>query len=380
MERVFNSIKDCCGCALCEYVCPQNAITMKSSDGFKYPEINGERCIDCGLCAKKCPFTKEKKSGGNCIEAFAVKHKSEDVIRNSSSGGIFTALSDYVLSQNGYIIGADFDEKMNVLHTVADTETKRDRMRGSKYIQSDTSGIYKKLEEILKTEMPVLFTGTPCQAAAARTAFPDCDNLYIVDIICHGVPSPDVWKKYVRFIEEKYNKTLSFYSFRNKELSGWRQYSAKLTFTDGTTLLHNDITGSFIELFRYDLCMRESCTDCPFASPHRQGDITIGDFWGIEDIIPEISDNKGISAVMVNTEKGREIFGRLSDAIEKYPCRAEDIAKKQPNLIRPSSHSDKAKGFNEDLKALSFSDVLKKYTRVGVKRKLIDSVKTILHK
>ena len=126
--------------------------------------------------------------------------------------------------------------------------------------------------------------------------------------------------------------------------------------------------------------MRESCTDCPFASPHRQGDITIGDFWGIEDIIPEISDNKGISAVMVNTEKGRKIFGKLSDAIEKYSCEAKDIAKKQPNLIKPSSHSDKAKSFNEELKASPFSDVLKKYTRVGVKRKLIDSVKTILHR
>ena len=378
METVYKTVTDCCGCGLCEYVCPKNAIKITDTDGFIYPVIDKDLCVDCGLCAKKCPFTKEKITESNCLEAYAVKNKSEEVINNSSSGGIFTALSDYVLSLGGYIVGADFDSEMNVIHTVAEDTAGRDRMRGSKYIQSNTSGIYKKLEEILDTGKPVLFTGTPCQAAAARTAFPDKDNLYIVDIICHGVPNHGVWKKYVDFIEKKYKKTLTYYSFRNKELTGWRQYSAKLTFSDGSTLLHNDITGSFIELFRYDVCMRESCTKCPFASHHRQGDITIGDFWGIENVMPEISDNKGISAVMINSGKGRKFFAAVEDAVNKFPCTQSDVAKKQPNMSTPSSYSNKAQPFNEDLKRLPFADVLKKYTRVGFIRRIIDLIKKIL--
>ena len=221
--------------------------------------------------------------------------------------------------------------------------------------------------------------GTPCQAAAVRKSFPDEENLYIIDIICHGVPSTDVWKKYVDFIEKKYNKKLSFYSFRNKSVSGWRGYSAKLTFDDGTVVSHNNITGSFIELFRYDVCLRPSCTSCKFTSLNRQGDITIGDFWGIENILPEISDNKGISAVMINTEKGKQIFDSVTDDINKYSCTQQDIAKGQPNLFKPSSYSNKAESFQKDIEELPFEMVLKKYTRVGFKRRIIDLVKKIIN-
>ena len=375
MESVYKALENCCGCALCENICPKNAITMTEKDGFKYPVINKEFCVDCGLCEKNCPMNAEKHSQSNCMEAFAVKHKSQEVVLNSSSGGIFTALSDKILSNGGYIIGADFDRDMNVVHTVASTAQQRDRMRGSKYIGSNTSGIYDKIKALLKEEKPVLFTGTPCQAAAVRKAFPKEENLYIVDIICHGVPSADVWQKYVKFIEKKYGKKLSFYSFRNKSVSGWRGYSAKLTFEDGTELSHNNITGSFIELFRYDVCLRPSCTNCNFTSVNRQGDITIGDFWGIEKVMPEISDNKGISAVMVNTEKGKQLFESVSGEINKYPCTQEDIAKRQPNLSGPSSYSNKAEAFQKDLKSMPFDKVLKKYTRVGIKRRIIDFIK-----
>lgn len=375
MDSVFKTLENCCGCALCEAVCPKNAITMIENDGFKYPVINKTLCVDCGICAKKCPMNAEKETQSNCIDAFAVKHKSDDVVLNSSSGGIFTALSDKILQDGGYIIGADFDSDMNVVHTVASTVEQRDRMRGSKYIGSDTSGIYGKIKALLKEEKPVLFTGTPCQAAAVRKAFPKADDLYIVDIICHGVPSAEVWKKYVEFIEKRYGKKLSFYSFRDKSLSGWRGYSAKLTFEDGTELSHNDITGSFIELFRYDVCLRPSCTNCNFTSINRQGDITIGDFWGIENVMPAISDNKGISAVMINTEKGKQLFDSVSESINKYPCTQEDIAKRQPNLFRSSSYSNKAEAFKQDLKSMPFDKVLKKYTRVGIKRRIIDFVK-----
>ena len=378
VTHVYKEKGECSGCSLCEYVCPKNAVKMTEKDGFLYPEIDSELCIDCGLCAKKCPFTEEKKEESNCLQAYAVKHKDKSVIKSSSSGGIFTALSDYVLSQGGYVIGADFDGEMNVIHTVADNKEARDRMRGSKYIQSNTSGIFGITEKLCAEDKPVLFTGTPCQAAAVRKAFPDEKNLYIIDIICHGVPSPDVWKKYVAFIEEKYGKKLTFFSFRDKEKSGWRGYSARLTLEDGSVVSHNDITGSFIEIFRYDVCLRQSCTECPFASRHRQGDITIGDFWGIEAVMPEISDNEGISAVMLNSDKGKALFEAVSENVVSYPCTQTDIAKKQPNMSAPSGYSNKADSFNADLKALPFDEILKKYTRVGVKRRLIDTAKSFI--
>ena len=378
MDTVYRSPIDCCGCALCASVCPKGAITMQQRDGFSYPVINQETCIDCGLCAKKCPFSRKKQADSNCIEAYAVKHNDASVVASSSSGGIFTALSNHVLEQGGTVIGADFDNDMNVVHVVANTPEQRDRLRGSKYVQSNTSGVYTAIKELLSTEKPILFTGTPCQAAAVREAFPKAENLYIIDIICHGVPSPEVWKQYVAFMEKHYKKTLCYYSFRNKAISGWRQYSADLTFSDGSHVTHNDITGSFIELFRYDVCLRPSCTNCRFTSKHREGDLTIGDFWGIENVLPEVSDNKGVSAVMVNTEKGKALLEAASPAFTAYPCSQDDIAARQPNLSHPSQHSNKAAAFQADLKVLPFEKILKKYTRVGIKRRVIDIVKKVL--
>lgn len=378
MNNISSLSQKCSGCGLCEHLCPKNAITMVEKDGFLYPNVNENTCVYCGVCVKLCPVNSEKLTESNCIEAFAVKHKDSNVIFNSSSGGIFTALSDKILENNGYIIGADFDDDMNLVHTTTSTTEGRDRMRGSKYIQSNTVGIYKAIRDLLNEDKPILFTGTPCQAAAVRKAFPNKDNLYIVDIICHGVPSPEVWKKYVEFIEKKYKKKLTFFSFRNKSLSGWRKYSAKLTFDDKTEILHNDYTGSFIELFRYDVCLRPSCTECNFTSMNRQGDITIGDFWGIENTIPEISDNKGISAVMINTEKGKRLFEQIKDKINVYPTTQKDIAKKQPNLSVSSSYSNKASSFKQDLNNMPFEKILKKYTRVGLKRRIIDTIKKFL--
>lgn len=378
MNNISSLSQKCSGCGLCEHLCPKNAITMVEKDGFLYPNVNENTCVYCGVCVKLCPVNSEKLTESNCIEAFAVKHKDSNVIFNSSSGGIFTALSDKILENNGYIIGADFDDDMNLVHTTTSTTEGRDRMRGSKYIQSNTVGIYKAIRDLLNEDKPILFTGTPCQAAAVRKAFPNKDNLYIVDIICHGVPSPEVWKKYVEFIEKKYKKKLTFFSFRNKSLSGWRKYSAKLTFDDKTEILHNDYTGSFIELFRYDVCLRPSCTECIFTSMNRQGDITIGDFWGIENTIPEISDNKGISAVMINTEKGKRLFEQIKDKINVYPTTQKDIAKKQPNLSVSSSYSNKASSFKQDLNNMPFEKILKKYTRVGLKRRIIDTIKKFL--
>lgn len=380
MEKLYNVPEECCGCSACADVCPKNAIQMKSQDGFLYPEIDQTKCVECGLCRKVCAFKEEKKWGSNCLKAYALRANDSNITMASSSGGVFTLLSDYVLEQGGVVYGAAYDGAMRVCHQRAETAEQRNAMRGSKYVQSDATGIYRRVRDDLKDGRKVLFTGAPCQVAALRAFLGrEFDNLICVDIICHGVPNPKVWEQYVSYMEKKYGKKLKDYSFRNKNIS-WKKYSAKLTFDDGSQIAHNDFTGSYIELFRYDVCMRPSCTRCRYASTNREGDITIGDFWGIEKVLPEVDTAQGVSAVMVRSEKGAEILCAVKDRAQLWECQEDQIAAGQRNMREPSGFSNKAEAFQADWKSLNFETVLKKYTRVGVKRRVIDGIKKILHK
>ena len=320
----------------------------------------------------------DKINKNSPLTAYAVKHNS-DIRMNSSSGGVFTALSDTILKNGGKIYGADFDENMHLRHTSADTSEKRDRMRGTKYLQIDMSGVHRKIKADLDNNLQILFVGTPCQVNAVKSYIGENGNLYTADLICHGVPSPELWEKYIKYIEEKYNKKATYFCFRNKDIA-WRRYSGRVTFKDGTIVENNRLLNAYCELFQYDLALRKACESCPFASIARVGDITLGDFWGIENILPEIDDNKGVSAVLVNTEKGEKLFNLAKNNLEIYEVTVEQITARQPNLSHPSKRSTKADTFENDLNTLPFEKVLKKYTNVGVKRRLITLIKGVLKK
>lgn len=376
MPSLFAEPRDCCGCTACESICPKHAISMVRKDGFDYPAVDESLCVGCGLCEKVCAFRQEKVERSNCLAAYACRN-AEAVRMESSSGGIFTALSDAVLTADGSVYGACFDEAMVLRHRRATTTEQRDAMRGSKYIQSNISGIFPQVKEDLKAERAVLFVGTPCQVAGLKAYLGRAyENLLLVDVICHGVPSPEIWEWFVNYVNQKYKGQMTHYAFRNKKVA-WRRYSPVVTFADGRTVGENDHTGAFIELFRYDVCMRPACTVCPYASFHRQGDITIGDFWGIEHVLPQLDDDKGVSAVMVNSEKGAKALEATS-GLELEPCTQEQIAARQPNMRKPSQPSNKAAAFAQDWKSMEFSRILKKYTRVGMKRKVIDLIKKVL--
>ena len=377
MPRLADDKTTCCGCAACAAVCPVNAVSMQNDGVFDYPAVDEARCVECKKCERVCAFKQAKPDGRRPLSAFAATH-ADGVRLESSSGGVFTALTDRFLRQGGVVYGAAYDSAMRVTHCRADGATGRDRMRGSKYVQSDMGSVYDAIRRDLDAKRPVLFSGTPCEVAAVKTFFgPESAGIFFVDIICHGVPSPAFWQDFIGLLADKYGKTVTDYRFRNKAVA-WRRYSPLVTLGDGTTVPENDLTGSFIEVFRYELTLRPACTACPYTSLSRQGDLTIGDFWGVEKRRPELDDDKGVSAVLVNTEAGRAVLDALPDGVTMTEVTVDDIAAGQVNLSRPSVRSPEADAFIRLWKEKGVEAALKKYTRVGAKRRLKDAAKAIL--
>ena len=376
--KLFEKKEQCCGCGACAAVCPAGAIVLVSDGRFSYPRIEEEKCVGCGRCEAVCSFKLPKDEAPNCLAAYAVK-APKDVRAVSASGGAFTLLSDAALAMGGAVYGAVFDEAMRVVHVRAADAAERDRMRGSKYVRSDTSGVYGQIKADLAAGVPVLFTGTPCQAAAVKAVCGESDLLYTADLICHGPASPEIWRQFIALLEEKYGKQVTDFSFRNKAVS-WREYSPKVTFADGGTAGADDLTGSFTELFRYELCLAPSCADCRYASCRREGDVTIGDFWGVEKAFPELDDGAGVSAVMVNTEKGKKLWEAASAGAEAIPCAWEQIAAGQVNMKQSAVPSPESENFYRLCAEKGMEKALAAYTRTGWKRRTKDLVKGLLQR
>ncbi len=336
--NLFDSKHQCYGCGACSNICSKNAIILKQDvNGFYYPEISSALCIECGLCAKVCQIGKETNKLNNKSE-FCFGIKANDEIReHSSSGGIFTLISDSILKDNGVCVGVKYDEKFNVVFDVASTAQQRDKFCGSKYVQGDLRDVFKKVKHYLQSGTNVLFSGTPCQVNALNFFLEslnvDTNLLLTIDLVCHGVPSPKVWKEYVSELQETYNSELSEFTFRDKN-SGWHGYHILAKFKNGLVIRENSATMSFVKLFTKDLMLRPSCYKCRYSSLNRTGDITIGDFWGIENIDVDFSDNQGVSLVMFNTEKAKKYLEDIETKIriKKY----ETSMLKQHNLYAPT--------------------------------------------
>lgn len=376
MISVFDKKEDCCGCTACKCICPTQAITMKlDKDGFLYPEINLELCKSCGLCKTVCPIQNQFIFPDRLHEpqVFAVKHRKEQIRMNSASGGAYTAISDFILKSYGVVYGAEFDEDFRVQHNRATNAEERDRFKGSKYIQSDLRGTFKQIEEDLIQDINVLFTGTGCQVAGLRKFLEEkhvkTDKLTTNDIICHGVPSPLLWHDYLNFIQKK-NK-LKSYTFRYKQ-KGWHGYNVKAEFMNGKIKINSLDIKVFVNLFSSDLSLRPSCYDCRFANLQRPSDITIGDFWGIEEMMPELDDNKGVSLVLINSSKGKEIFQQIRNELNIWESNIQDCL--QPNLQCPTKKPEKREQFWQDYYKYGFDYIAKKYAGYS----FIDGVKRLI--
>lgn len=371
---------DCCGCTACASICAHNAITMKPDTlGFLYPIVDKEKCVDCGLCEKVCAFNDNYDTSLNLEEplAYAARHKNLEELRYSRSGAVFIAFSDYILNQGGVVYGAGYADHFRVVHKRATTKEERDEFKGSKYVQSDMNTIFRQVKKDLREGMCVLFSGTPCQTAGLNSYVGKKlrENLYLLDIVCHGVPSPFIWRDYVDYIEKKNKSKIKFLEFRDKSI-GWYQ-----PHQESFVLQNNKRVVDFLlrYLFYSGLVSRPSCERCHYCNLNRPSDISIGDFWGYERSVPEMnSDNKGISLVICNTKKGQELFMNSKSSLWNKSVNLDESL--QPNLQHPSIPNPKWEAFQRDYCNCGFMYVIKKYGTKSFAFRLKGFIKGLLKK
>ena len=304
-------------------------------------------------------------------EVYAVRHKDKEIRAASRSGGVFTALSDYVLESKGVIYGCVLTDDFDAVHIRAVSKQDRDRMRGSKYIQSRLNDTYKSVKCDLDCGRQVLFSGTSCQVAGLKGFLEkEYRNLICIDIVCHGVPSPKVWQSYLLWQETKHGAKVSSVDFRNKTDFGWRDHVETLCLENGQTVNSK----VFTTLFYGHCILRPSCYKCPYKAVMHPGDITIADYWGIENAAPEFDDNKGVSLVLINNDKGKKLFDAIKKQITWKRTRIEDSM--QPPLKAPFPKPENRHNFWNDYNNRSFDYIAKRYGGMGVVRK----VKNILGK
>jgi len=346
-QTVRQNKAECTGCGACVSICPKGAIAMQpDEEGFLYPAVDGEKCVECDLCEKRCPAGKVMQENKPCV--YGAQHKDEAIRKQSSSGGVFTALARGMLQSGGVVFGAAFDEALRVEHIGAFDETELAAMRGSKYVQSDAADAMAHAASLLERGIPVLFSGTPCQVSGlkARVGKKHEEKLLTVDFVCHGVPSPGVFASYLRELEQKKGQRVVRYTFRDKR-KGWKDFSAVATFEDGTEHVGQQTTEPFLYGFLQNLYLRPSCTQCTsLRGSHHVSDITIADLWGAQTLCPHHDDDSGLSLVFANTKKGRQALEAAGAQLIMFPFADTDkLLRVNPSIEIPAKAHEKRRAF-----------------------------------
>lgn len=369
--------KLCNGCSACVFICPKNCIVMeRNKEGFLYPKIDSNKCVNCGACKTLCPVAnrEEKKKS---ISAYAVINKDENIRKSSSSGGVFTELAKYVLSKNGVVFGAAFDDNFIVKHICVQNEDDLEKLRKSKYVQSQIGESYKQAKALLEQNKIVLFTGTPCQIGGLQAYLrKPYKNLITQDIICHGVPSPKVWEKY---LEKKRKKgKIKNISFKDKS-TGWHSYSLTFEYENvkDSELVSENL---YMRLFLKNISLRHSCYNCAFKSKYRDSDITLADFWGVEKVNTKFCDDKGVSLVVLNTPKGKEIFDIVNDGLIYEKTDFEKAISYNPFMTSSVVPNKNREKFFKKLDKCDIERLAKKNTQPSFFKKVKSKLKGIIRK
>lgn len=377
--------RECCGCTACQSICKKGAIEMlPDEEGFFYPYVDMDKCIQCGLCEKVCPIVKRKNTirENSYLDLFALRIRNHDVLMKSSSGGAFSAIAEYVISQGGIVVGATYNEKMQVVHSFADNYDEYEKMRGSKYSQSNIIGVFKRCKEILSSEKTknrlLLFSGTPCQIHGLKSfLIHDYKNLITVDIVCHSIPSPMVFEDYIKFVNNHFNDRLTNLQMRYKQKNGWsQQYSYRYVFESGMSYVDPEGLFNWGTIYFSHVINRPSCEACPYTNLDRVGDFSIADFWDENKLRPDIYSKEGTSLFIINTQKGQELFKHITDKINVW--RISEREAMQPCLMRPTPSYIERKYFWKCYKKYGLEKAVKLYCVPSLRKKIRRKIRMIL--
>lgn len=353
---------------------------VEDQQGFLYPYIEKQTCISCGLCEKCCPVCcgTLKAQEQNPV-AYAAYSMGDSVREKSSSGGLFSVLAKEIIGLGGVVFGAVFTSDAKTAHHIwTDTVDGLLPMCGSKYTQSEIGTAFSDAKAFLEQGRYVFFTGTPCQIVGLKTFLgKDHEKLLCADLACHGVPSPKVWRTYLREQEEKAGALVKYVRFRDKS-SGWRNYSMQIRFSNDAIYRKPSSQDAYMRVFLSDCCLRPSCYNCRFKGLERVSDITMADFWGIERVLPDMDDDKGTSLVLIHSEKGQRILSQLSEQIKAVRTDLSSAVSGNQALLHSAVQSPNSKDFFKELGKLPFSDLAKKYA--PTKRTVKGMVSAVLRK
>lgn len=332
MPELVSRLK-CTGCAACQLLCPCGAIQMRpDKEGFVFPVVEVSRCVECGLCERRCPVRIDRKRDATPM-CYAAKSDDDRLVLESSSGGLFSEFALSVLGRGGSVFGAAYvGEDFDVKHIAVESVEDLCKLRGSKYVQSEIGEAYRRVKEVLECGRAALFSGTPCQIAGLKAYLgKDYDKLLMVEVICHGVPSPQLFNELKREMTERHG-TLVAMSFRDKS-EGWSSRAVTGWYASGEKIRERGDLNDYFKAFIAHLTLRHSCEDCQFNDGKSEADVTLGDFWGVESVLPELNDSTGVSAVILHTEKGMAEFERLK--CYKHKVHLCDIAFCNPSYQAP---------------------------------------------
>lgn len=391
---LYMNKKDCCGCGACINICPRRAIELKEDAyGFVYPDIDNKKCINCGLCGQVCNYHKKEE----CInkqETYVAAAMQDRVLEKAASGGVFSVLAENLLKDNSVVFGCAMkksEKELSAVHIKAENRNELIKLQGSKYFQSDIGMTYSQAKEELDKGKKVLFSGTPCQIAGLKGFLQrDYDNLITIDLICHGVPSRRMFSDYIKLLEKKYKAEISEVVFRDKK-KGW-SLDGRISFADIKGKTRNKVfssrESSFYTFFQKGVIYRENCYTCPYAGGKRAADITIGDYWGINKEHPELlhvnggkfREDKGISCVILHSEKGKDFFERYSEGLQWSQSSFEKAARGNMQLREPTEYDPLRDEILEKYREMGYEAVEKYFKKIYRSKLIVIKVKRVIKK
>lgn len=385
MIQIIDKTK-CSGCTACYSVCPNNCIAMKSdTEGFLYPSVNTEACIECHRCEDVCPITGREIPGYDSVKIFGCQNKNEAVRKISTSGGAFGALAAEIIKRGGFVWAAGFDENMTVCHKKAENTEELTKMYGSKYVQSNLRDTFKEIKYALShTDLPVLFVGTPCQVEGLvhSVTTKEREKLYTADLICYGVPSPGLYTKWLEAIEKRHHSKVEKIYFRDKKY-GYAGVNIKLMLADGKKLEDRLEVKTFVKSMFSHIGLRPSCYECPLRGRKKVCDFTLGDMWEIGQYSKELDDNLGTTSVRVYSKKGEKLLEDIKPSLricKVTELAGEDLIEKLQNEKFSFEIPEKRKAFFEDAKQISYNELIKKYLPTKPKEVLAIWLKPVIVK